>query len=208
MSNRIEWIDATRGVAIVLVVFGHKFNTQLSDTLLLTGFLRAIRLPALFFLSGLTHSSQTVPFTIYFKKVLNGLVMPYFLLSIISYVIWLLTYDSNCTVKSCVGWFQPIIGIFYGISGYTNWLIHNPPIWFITCLVSVKILFSLIIRCESIRSRLICVILLSFASHIWLKYGFRLPWNFDIAGAALVFYYFGFAAKNLSFFKKNRGKKT
>jgi hypothetical protein len=101
-------------------------------------------------------------------------------------------------VKSNDELFKRLYGIFYSIG--TKEYIGNSPLWFLTTLFSTEILFLLIIR--NINEKLIPLIIVACAIlgySLALFANFRLPWNFDVALTAIVFYYLGTVLRQSKF---------
>lgn len=81
-KKRIEYIDIAKGICILLVVLGHELTWN--DAL--RYFIYSFHIPMFFALSGMvmvvTHELD-LPFDLFLKKNINGILKPYFQVSII-----------------------------------------------------------------------------------------------------------------------------
>ncbi len=190
MEKRIHWIDAAKGLGIILVIMSHApMNPELR------AFLFAFHMPLFFYLSGVVFKpSRQAPLT-FVKKKARGLLLPYFIFSAITYVTWFVLFRHlPFTPGENVDPIHPFTGIF--LSTPENYqLTYNPAIWFLTCLFLVELLFFFYYRLS--RGKWIGLFLLTAAI---LGYGstflqFAIPWNGFVALTAVVFYGLGFLTK-------------
>lgn len=107
-NNRIFWIDFSKAILIVLVIFAHcPFVPPLLDTLI-CGF----HMPAFFIISGYLHKCAPDMVTC-FKKNAKRLLIPALLFSFFCYVIWLAKYlllHKAFLMDECVK--KPLLGLF------------------------------------------------------------------------------------------------
>lgn len=110
-KKREDWIDLSRGFAMVLVVFGHALigvtnsaeTTQLSRFLILL--IYCIHMPVLFALAGLmSHSLISRPTDQFLKQTLTRVVWPYMLWSC---VLLLMHFLMSGHTNSVVATFEP-----------------------------------------------------------------------------------------------------
>ncbi|WP_261379745.1 acyltransferase family protein [Bacillus licheniformis] len=85
MQKRIEWIDVSKGVGIILVVLGHTPTPDWLKT-----FIFAFHMPLFFFLSGLVYHDGNMTFTSFLLKKIKTLLLPYFIFSVLAYLFWVL----------------------------------------------------------------------------------------------------------------------
>ncbi|MEC1449983.1 acyltransferase family protein [Bacillus haynesii] len=193
MQKRIDWIDVSKGVGIILVVLGHTPTPDWLKT-----FIFAFHMPLFFFLSGLVYYDGNMTFTSFLFKKIKTLLLPYFIFSVLAYLFWVLverhfTFTGSSDVDPVV----PFKGIFYSMPD-DYMLTHNPALWFLTCLFVVEMLFFIIKRWG--RGRLfivIAVMVTAVLGYLNDQYvGIKLPWNIEVALTAIVFYSAGFLLKN------------
>lgn len=107
-KNRINWIDYSKVVLIILVVLGHSPLLPYELDLLICGF----HMPAFFIISGYLHKCQP---TITSCIIKNGrrLLIPAILFSLICYIYWLSSFLLNApfSLEECV--LKPLYGLFF-----------------------------------------------------------------------------------------------
>lgn len=82
-SQRIQWIDIARGIAILLVVLGHCIG-NLEDPV--NRVILAFHMPLFFFLSGLCAKDTVEPINCFLKKKLLTLLVPQMTLGMLNTV--------------------------------------------------------------------------------------------------------------------------
>lgn len=182
--HRIEWIDTAKGIGIILVVLGHTSITNSAEA-----WIFSFHMPLFFFISGfLFRASNNLNLKKFATKKARSLLIPYFIFALITYLFWVLTINNLS--ESPKEWYIPLIGIFYSV-GVSDWLVFNSPLWFLTCLYIVEIIYFLINRATKGESKTIMVILIissliGYSTSLYLP--IRLPWSIDVALTALVFF--------------------
>lgn len=182
LNKRIEWIDTVRGISIFLVVLGH---TILPYPWLIYVF--SFHMPIFFFLSGYVYNPQkyTNLWSIVKRKA-NTLLWPYLFFFLINFIYWILFFGSK-------QYFEPIWKMLYSSNTLSAPFI---PLWFLTCLFVLEILFF-ILQKKFKSFGLLIMVLFSTILGFWLAYKkYYLPWGIDIAMVAILFYYLGFILKN------------
>lgn len=187
MTQRIEWIDAAKGLGIFLVVLGHALPAKS----IVATTIWAFHMPLFFFLSGLNVKAWQPGGGPALLRGIKGLVVPYVFFSIVSIMLWLLATSDLTSAKS---WRTQLIQMAYGVAGEEGWLRYNVPLWFLTCLLSVRLLFALITAAlKSTSSRVLVVLCLAVLSHVALYPVFySLVWNLDVGFSALIFFSAGY----------------
>lgn len=189
-SNRISWVDSAKGLGIILVVLGHTSLPQEIKT-----YIYSFHMPLFFFLSGVVFNEKK-NFSAFLKGKLKGIVIPYFIISIITYIFWILVTRHIGANSAKISIFKPIIGMFYSTPAGT-WLAHNVFIWFLTTLFVVEISFYFVNKLVNNKLlKIIILLLFSIIGYLYAGFSFRLPWGIDIAFTAIVFYGAGFLVKN------------
>ncbi len=181
-KKRIEWVDAGKGLGLILVVLGHLRLPYLA-TLIYT-----FHIPLFFFLSGFVFSGDKYGFKDYFKNKIRTLVIPYFALGIVIYLFWCCIYLKQA---------QPPIAY---LTMFLNFLKqeHFWTVWFLACLFLVEIIYYFINKISkkilwvnSIISIVLCLI-----GFLWYRLGGKgLPWNLDVALIAQLFFHLGYLFK-------------
>lgn len=193
MKGRVLWVDYAKAGAIFLVVLGH---SGLPDSI--RSVIYAFHIPLFFFLSGLFFDFKKYSnYKSFFKLRFRQIVIPYFLINIITYVFWLVLSrhfgkDSGDSINPL----HPLAGILWG-NDQGSLLIHNVPMWFLACLFTVENLYYLVFR--KFKKTRIFPFLLMFAVVGYIDYRFnpvRLPWGLNISMVVIVFYGLGSVFRN------------
>lgn len=78
-KKRIKWIDLSKGIAIIAVVFSHEF-ASINEIVIITN---SFMLPLFFFLSGYCITPKKYKISEYIYKKIQSLLIPYFILGLI-----------------------------------------------------------------------------------------------------------------------------
>ena len=199
ITKRIAWIDICKALAISLVALGHMQSIYLVNETIF-----AFAMPAFFFLSGYTFErSANAPFLELLRKKFRSLIIPYFGFSAILFAFWFLvrrnfglSYQTGATVPDV------LLQILCG----TNSTFFVTPLWFLTCLFVVEILFWGILRLGK-KLRIFVTALLFVPGLVYWTYMdiLHLPhvfWNFDQACFFLAFLAIGFVISKRNFAEK------
>ncbi len=187
-KERIEYIDLAKGFCILLVVFAHIHPdlTRYSWGV----FFDSFRMPLYFFLSGIFFKKYSGIQEFGVKKI-NNLIIPLlffyaftYLYDAASWGIGRLT-DGDTTAYERLSWW-PFWEILRTGSTY-----HNSPLWFLTVLFEVNLLYyGLHLLCKSWRLD-IAVWLLAIGGWLLAKAGIVLPYYIGTALVALPFFHIG-----------------
>lgn len=126
-ARRLDWLDAARGIGIVLVVIGHELRAQMAAGVAPPGWqapvwdaaIYAFHMPLFFVLSGMTFvgSALTRPWPVLLRSRLQTLVYPYILWSVVSV---LLSYMATGNVNHPMTpaaiadiWRQPVLQYWF-----------------------------------------------------------------------------------------------
>lgn len=186
--RRIEWIDTAKGMGIFLVVLGHALpGRALSATVIW-----AFHMPLFFFLSGLTAKSWSPGAAPALARGVKSLVVPYLFFSLVSIALFMLAHKPGLPAN---GWGSQLRQMAYGVAGPDGQMLYNVPLWFFTCLVSVRLVFAALT--SVLRSKLALfasVVMLAAIAHLLVLPTFTsIAWNLDVALVALVFFSAGHA---------------
>lgn len=197
-GGRVEWIDATRGLAMVLIVLGHVAPPGSLQT-----WVFSFHVPLFFFLSGLLFAPRRG----WLRKRLKQLMVPYYVVgavSVLAYEVrdWLFGGERLGGANSVM---RNLWGLLYG-NGKNGWMEFNAPLWFLPALMCVCVLGALVHRMLVTTSpRRIwastLVTMVASASVAWLYdarlHGPALPWELETAVAMLPFFLAGMAVRLL-----------
>lgn len=133
-SKRLDYIDFAKAFGMLLIVWGH---IRLGDWS--NAFVYAFHIPLFFFLSGMVFSKKRYPdFKSFLLKRVNSLIKPYIVFSVLTWIVWAaFSYVTHANVDS---YWMPLAETFIA-QGSGGFLLHNVPLWFVTCLFVVEIIY-------------------------------------------------------------------
>lgn len=198
MKPRIAWIDTAKGIGIFFVVLGHALpDGHLTATVIWT-----FHMPLFFFLSGLTIRPWGAGPRGSFLRSLKNLAIPYLFFSVVAIVLWQALHCSIATLQHCnilpwdssSSWVNLLGQMAYGVAGPDQKMGYDVPLWFFTCLFSIRLLFALVTAfARKLRTVAMVVALVALFAHLVVFPHVRtLPWNMDVALVGLLFYTAGF----------------
>lgn len=193
-SQKEIWLDAVKGLGILLMVIGHA-NAPETVKLWIYGF----HMPLFFFLAGYMFDENKWKQRGFASMVLSrgkAYLIPYFILFVIN-LIWKTTLDivKNRIVDGHT-FNSVLIYIGAGIYSHDTLMPNCAPLWFLTCLFVSYILFwNLIMKPNSTKKVLWIV---AYLTVLWIiciierKLTItQLPWHIDVALIASVSMLFG-----------------
>lgn len=187
---RLQWIDALKGIGIMLVVFAHHSLPVALDT-----YIFSFHMPLFFFISGFLfdfgkYAESSANFV---KGRFRSLIVPYFCFAVITGLFYFLLDTAFQPGVTNIEFFENSIlhGTSHILVAFGPAVSYNPPLWFLTCLFVTELLFYGLIK-KYYREPKKLVFWLAIAGVIGYLYSvyvpFRIPWNVDVALAAIVFY--------------------
>jgi len=187
---RLHWIDALKGIGIMLVVLAHHSLPIALDT-----YIFSFHMPLFFFISGFVFDfgKYAESASNFVKGRFKSLIVPYFYFAVITCLFYFLLDELYTPGVRSIEFFEN--SMFHGIShifvGFGPAVSYNPPLWFLTCLFITELLFyGLAKKYYGEPRRLVLWITVSgVIGYLYSVYvPFRIPWNIDVALAAIVFY--------------------
>jgi fucose 4-O-acetylase-like acetyltransferase len=187
VNNRIEWLDTAKGFGIFFVVVGHALSVDATISTVIWSF----HMPLFFFLSGITAKSFTAGSMRSTVRGLKNIFTPYLFFSILSIIFWAISHGK---ITSGEIWRNLLYQMAYGVAGLEAGMQYNIPLWFFTCLFSVRFLFALVTAMtQSKYHQVFLVTSASIAAYFYvLPRYYSFFWNLDVAPIALVFYTAGY----------------
>ncbi len=183
-GKRQEFVDAAKGLGMLAVVWGHIMVSGWSFILVY-----AFDIPLFFFISGLLYDSKKYTSVgKLLKRRFKTLLVPYVIFSVVTWVIWV---AYNFVLHNSVKIWPPLLQTVIA-QGSGNYMIHNVPLWFVTCLFVVEVLYYFIAKLPDVWNVLICIgmaVIGHFMLNNDLAFDFtKLPWNIEAAMSAMLFY--------------------
>ncbi|MGB9938917.1 acyltransferase family protein [Methanosarcina sp.] len=187
---RLHWIDALKGMGIMLVVFAHHSLPVALDT-----YIFSFHMPLFFFISGFLfdfgkYAESAAKFV---KGRFRSLIMPYFGFALLTCLFYFLLDTGFQPGVTNIDFFgnSALYGVYSILYALGPLISYNPPLWFLTCLFITELLFYGFARKYYSEPRKL-VLGLTAAGMVGYLYSayvpFRLPWNADVALSAVVFY--------------------
>jgi len=187
-TERVHWIDIARGVGIIFIIYAHVLGTQGIRYLFYS-----FHIPLFFFLSGVVYNHKKyVNFPTFLKKSAKGLLIPYFTLAFVFFILWVLRWHFNSLFSPEV--IKQFLSIFYGNSN-NGLMAFNDVLWFLPALFVTRILFASISGFfKKTKPLLLVLFLFSVFGYLFSIYAanIKLPFGFEAAISAVVFYGLGF----------------
>ncbi len=137
---RLEWIDVLRAFAILLVVYGHRANTQF-----FSAFLNPVKMPLFFALSGYLFRFREGGDMAFFKKTFISLIIPWLFLGLVPLLLSI-----------------PIMGFSHAFDSSID-LFTGKLQWFMPCFILAQILFYYVAKLTKnhLSVMIACVIVIS-----------------------------------------------
>lgn len=182
-----NWIDSVKALTIYLVVCYHTTGSSFTFDLM-----QAWRMPLFFFVSGaLFNRAKYESLNVFLiQRSFKKLIVPYLFFTVVTGLFWLILFVLTGQSGS-LSLQEQIVGIGMGV-GSGEHPHFNVPLWFITCLCVVEILYFVIDRYFKPALKPMILIASSVASYCLVKMGgHMLVWNLDIAPMCCLFYYLG-----------------
>lgn len=191
--QRVEWIDAAKGLGIALIVIGHVWS--LSDPPLAYKWLFAFHVPLFFFIAGLTIRPAPGSLPSYALNKAHTLLLPYLCYALLGYLFYVAGYVVATSLGRTLdefgyGFLTPLFGIFHGTVG--DGYLVNSPLWFLPALFLALLGWQLVTRV--VDNSLISWVLVLALMGLGLAIGddLRLPFSLVSALIAVGFVHAGY----------------
>ncbi len=157
-------------------------------------------MPLFFFLSGLVfNKNKYATFKEFFIKKIRTLFIPYCIFSVLTWVVWVL---YNILFHNSVdSYFYPLLQTLLS-QGSGGYIVHNTPLWYVTCLICVESIYFFIAKIKSPILRTCIILALTSIGLILIQPNSPLRhaiWSLDMALCAILFYSLGHFAREYRF---------
>ena len=185
-SNRIEWIDAAKGIGIIFVVLGHIWLIGPGPK-----YISSFHMPLFFFLSGYVFRfGRTHGIREFICDKMKHILVPYAWFSFITFGYWLLV--ERRLSGNRISPLSAFINIFT-CQGADQYLPHNPALWFLPCLFLVEVMFYCVAWNRKKVYIPILLMLLSIVGYFISRFlPGSFPWSINVALIGVVFYGSGY----------------
>jgi len=190
-KERYVFLDVAKGIGIVLVIMGHLVTLRSVPSTLIYSF----HMPFFFIISGMFAGTK-LPFKDYVVHKFKQLIIPFLVYFVIGLCFKTLLLVSGLDDKPF-----DVNNIVYQFFIAHPRDIFAGPIWFLTCLFGVTLLYFFCDKCifrylDNIVLKLLFLMVLYTAAYyvpiVLRKYNFRyIPFNWDIVLMALFFFCIG-----------------
>lgn len=194
-NNRIDFIDLTKGLCIILVVMGHVGGVF--AVLDYHNMISAFRMPLYFFISGIFFKSYEGLNGFLLRKV-NRLLIPFLFFFFLSFAAMfvigrLIPHAFNIPLQ-----LKDLFVVFVG----HDLIRSDPPIWFFLALFNCSIIFYLVhyLKEKHLMLMFAIIIFIGALGFYLGKAQIVLPCYLDVSMTVLPFYALGFWIRRYNFF--------
>lgn len=186
--KRHAYIDIAKGLGMLTIIWGHVLESGFSHNLVYS-----FHIPLFFFLSGMVFDANKYQSIRQFlNRKLRTLMIPYVIFSGVTWGVWVgYNYFMGGKVSDI---FAPLLQTFVA-QGSEGYLVHNVPLWFVSCLLVIEIIYFFVGRSKTKIVLVSCAgfALLSYVMELYTDvFDFtKLPWSIGTAFAGIVFYAVG-----------------
>lgn len=192
MSNRIKFLDVSKGLLIILMVIGHSGSP-------LTSYIYLFHMSAFVFISGYTFN-QKHPLSTALKKRFKGLYIPFIKYSLVFLLFynvfaWMNFYDAGEMIWSPILYIKSILNILLlGGALFGSGLLGA--FWFLTMLLEISIIYLIInsIAVKYLKGTNIMTAIIIFIfilGNILIFIDYNLPRFLDNSLVMIIIYHFG-----------------
>ena len=201
MTKRLEFIDLTKIIAILLIVVSHMNILNLGVNTFVTSFYIVV----FFVCSGYTFNKNKLDDKKYLINQIIKIIKYYFFYSIVLFVLFsiLSLINHSFNLDNIV---NNMIGIIYSRYSYSRSLdvilmgSGNAPLWFLTSYLITYILFYVSFSIINKRKYLLIIFLIT--GYLLSLFDILLPWSIDTSFYMCVFMFFGYYLKEKNIVSK------
>lgn len=184
-GKRLDYNDLAKALGMLTIMWGHIRLGDWSNS-----FVYAWHIPLFFFLSGMVFKKEKyADLKTFISKKAKSLLIPYVIFSLLTWIVWAaFAYVTHASVES---YWMPLAETVIA-QGSGGFLVHNVPLWFVTCLFVMEVMCYFI---ASLRKVGIVIVTIGLAviSYCMITYfgGWDvtlLPWNIEVACLGLPIY--------------------
>lgn len=194
-KGRIQWIDASKGILIILVVMYHYIQSFCPDLTVFTKIVSAFFMQAFFALSGFLINTN-LPFGKFVKRKAKSLLIPYCVFCLLLLIYKFMTAVFNNDVTSLLEQLKETLipTIFIYRNSFFNVL------WFFPCLFCSVIIVRIILqKAENKIFGLFITATMAVLMYLLAnKTSITLPLCLDTAGVAAFWIYVGYCIKDVN----------
>lgn len=179
--QRIKHIDILRGIAILLVVFGH--ITHITP---LRTYIWGFHIPIFFIISGgLFNKKKYMGTADFIKCTTRNLLFPYIFFYILTLLYWI--FIEREVRGGDVSIISQLIGMVYGTYSM-DYMMFNGALWFIPCLFSMELIYWFIAKIKDKRILIGILAITHICGIIFREWIGRLPFGLCASMIGILFY--------------------
>lgn len=188
MNLRILYIDIAKALGMLFIIWGHIRLSGITHN-----FVYAFHIPLYFFLSGMFFNKRKyVGIVDFVSHKAHSLLYPYVLYSFFFWIVWVCyTLAGDIKVES---YWNPLLQTFIA-QGSDTFLVHDVPLWFVSCLFVMEVIYYLISGTSVALSFILSIILCAFSYCLILYCDTidftMMPWSMDVSMLGLPFFALG-----------------
>ncbi|WP_097003408.1 acyltransferase family protein [Lacrimispora amygdalina] len=204
--NRLRWLDALKGIGIILIMVSHSFVIPYLGRVL-----NACFIPLFFISTGYTYSKKGIKK--YLTDKINRLLIPYFFYGIVL-VILLAVFKYmrsgnilNNTLFGMISLLYSRYCLYPRTANENIRFLANEvsPLWYLTAAFVTSIIFEFIPKSNRKQILFSCIICITIT--IWMSFlPVLLPWSLDTAFLGTVFMLFGLLIRRINLENLNQKK--
>ncbi|MDY6898776.1 MAG: acyltransferase family protein [Cyanobacteriota bacterium] len=196
MRQKISWVNCWKGIATLLIVFGHVLDFNI------TKYIFWFHIPLFLFISGYMYKEE-YDYLSFFKKKFLRLIVPYISFLVLFSLPTITTYIREILLTKQLDSLSTLIIFalkqFYGGEMLGDWFVL---FWLITCLFFTKQIYNFIYTKFGSEKWLINIIMLDVYClaiiDCLLFKDVIFPWDINVVLMALPFYWLGHMASQQS----------
>ena len=186
---RHQWIDALKGLGIILVIAMHSSVYFIFPTISMM--LTAGYMAMFFIVSGYTSKKENTILGI--TKKAKRLLIPYFFYGILINSFFAIL--GNIDFKEWIGIVYSRFSL-YPLGTPNNIILFSihttSPLWFLTAMFVSYIWFYIYINLQQKKSRILCILIYVIATIIMSDVQYLFPWSFDTSFICAIFIITGY----------------
>jgi len=202
-NGRIDWIDAAKGLAIILMVLAHLPINSTIRTVIFSW-----HMPIFMLLSGYLFKNRELRITL--KNKIKGLILPYLVVEVFALFIavWRMGFYGDFMIANVLEivkaqLMSTVLGISYASTIFTD-VKSVGPIWFVPCLFVTNMIMAVVIKISKDKEweTFLFVVGSTLLGFFVGKYVAYLPHSIDVAMVSTSFFYVGHVVKKYEILQK------
>lgn len=205
MENRLSWIDAVKGVAILTIVASHIGDLWKFFPGTFYVYQECVSIPIFFFIAGYLFNVEKYldKGILFLKTRFNSLIVPLFYFAVISCFTQYAYYKITGSALLLKFWDSDLLTILLNIIQVnTDLFFKLESLWFLSALFICEILFYILYKIIGKRTFLLGVVVFAMAIPIWIVYNnIHTPFYYASAIIGMGLYFAGHVFRKYDLFK-------